>query len=182
MTSVPWVSNAGVVGSVMPRASPTADQRRPGELEPSLQAGEVERIERACRRSSSRARPMVARSDRGCACASAPSARKPSTPAVRRSMRHRQLPVLADRLQAQAAFAGREAHARRRPSKRRRGAAGANEDAAARRAARRATAGADAASLAATRPRAGSPKPRRAALPSLSAKRASMPAGSTSST
>ena len=36
---------------------------------------------------SSRVRPMSARSDSGCACASAPSAKKPSTPAVPRSMR-----------------------------------------------------------------------------------------------
>ncbi len=79
---------------------------------------------------------MRARSDRGCACASAPSAKKPSTPAVPRSMRTGSSPVLPDRLQAQAAFAGREAHAVG-DLRMARCAAGADGDAAACRAARR---------------------------------------------
>ena len=181
LTSVPWVSNGGVVGSVMPSASPTAAQRRPGELEAALEAGEVERIERCV----------------------------PSKPTLGAADQRAQRQRLRLRLRAfgeEAEHAGGaevDAHRQlagtgRPPSgagrfRRARGARSRRPCALPAAPPARMTMPLLAAPLGARRRArgrgrsrrrrraAGSPSPRRA-LPSLSAKRASMPAGSTSST
>ena len=110
-------------------------QRRPRELEPALEAGEVERIERRAVEVEPGPGDEGAQRQRlrlrvGAFGEEAEHAGGAEVDA------YRQLPVLPDRLQAQAAFAGREAHAVG-DLRMARCAAGADGDAAACRAARR---------------------------------------------
>ena len=138
LTSVPWVLNAGVVGKVMPSASPTAASDGPASLKRPLRpvkwSGSSVLPSKLSSASGRSARAATAAAPRA-SCAFAEEAEHAGGAQVDAN---RQLPVLADRVQAQAALAGRQAHAVGDLRSCRRGAAGADDDAAARRAARRA--------------------------------------------
>ena len=141
-------------------------QRRPGEVEAALQAGEVERIGGAA--VEAEARPADRRAQRQRLRLRVLALLQQAEHAGRAQVdEDRKLLVLAGGLETQAFLAGREANVRGDRRSACRGAAGANEDAAARRAARRRS-----------RYRQARRCPRRppgsAVLPSLRAKRASI--------
>ena len=111
LTSVPWVSNGGVVGSVMPSASPTAASDGPASLKRPFRPVKWSGSSGAAVEVDAGVRPMMRAQRQRLRLRVGAFGEEAEHAGGAQVDSNRQLPVLADRLQAQAAFAGREAHA-----------------------------------------------------------------------